>query len=101
MSAITRLLSKHASWVQGHLSAKGNMHATNRFEALCIEQGQNVATGGDPYRLPIVWIALAETVGLTVNPYSGQITDGPRAPLPGTTIVKGEQCAPMAVTLGD
>ena len=101
MSAITQLLSKYATWVQGHLSPYGNMHATQRFEALCSEQAANLAAGGDPYQLPIAWIALAETVGLKVDPFSGVIYDGPRSPVPATAIMEDPKCAPMAVTLGD
>lgn len=45
--------------------------------ALIEDQNERLATGQEPAPIPLAWIALAETAGLTVDLTTGRIIAGP------------------------
>jgi hypothetical protein len=58
-------------------------HLTASFEALVEHQNEQIERGEALSPIPLVWLALAEWVGLTVDLHSGRITHGPSAKVRG------------------
>lgn len=68
----------HAVGVHERLSGAGLARLYPTYTDLVSDQDERLAAGSEPSRIPLLWRALAETVGLTVD-NEGRIIDGPRA----------------------
>lgn len=72
----------HATGVHQRLSGAGLATLYNVADELVADQNERLAAGSEPSRIPLLWVSLAETVGLVVD-NDGRIIDGPRAIVPG------------------
>lgn len=64
------------------LSIAGAIDLAVTFNELVGDQDERLAVGDQPTRIPLLWVSLAELVGLTVDA-DGRIVDGPRTAIPG------------------
>lgn len=76
----TELLARVGVW--HNLSDHGKLAVMDNYYKLVQNQGERLAGGEQPTRLPLIWIALAEAVGLTVSD-DGRIVDGPHTDVAG------------------
>ena len=65
-----------------NLTEHGKLALMDNYYDLVQNQGERLASGEQPTRLPLIWIALAEAVGLTVSD-DGRIVDGPHGDVAG------------------
>lgn len=76
---INNLLGQYGGATATHLTAKGYKYANQMLDMLCSEQEATVAAGGTALTaIPLAWVALASSVGLTVD-REGRIVLGPRS----------------------
>ena len=68
--------------VERNMSLIGISMLAGKFEEMVENQDEQLAAGDPTSEIPLLWRALAETVGLTVD-NAGRIVDGPRASVPG------------------
>lgn len=62
------------------LATMGTIH-----DELIAAERERLDDGAQPSRIPLIWRALAETVGLIVD-NDGRIIDGPKAAVPGLSV---------------
>lgn len=53
------------------------------YHELVHTQDEAIAAGEPPLPIPVIWLALLNVAGFTVDPATGQIVDGPEDPVPG------------------
>lgn len=75
-----RLLIKRS--VLRQLSVNGRQRLATLYSELIADQCERIEADADVSRVPLIWRALAESVGLTVD-NDGRIIDGPRAEVQG------------------
>jgi hypothetical protein len=68
--------------VHQRLSGAGLATLATTFDEMNETESESVDAGDPISRIPTLWSALAETVGLTVD-IDGRIIDGPRSSVPG------------------
>lgn len=71
-----------AASVERNISLVGLTVLAGKYEELAENQDAQVAAGDPVSSIPVLWQALAEMVGLTVD-NAGRIVDGPHAHVPG------------------
>lgn len=71
-----------AATVERNISLVGMTVLAGKYEELAENQDVQVAAGDPVSAIPVLWRALAELVGLTVD-NAGRIVDGPHAHVPG------------------
>lgn len=71
-----------ATSVERNVSLVGLTVLAGKYEELVENQDEQLAAGDPTSEIPLLWRALAETVGLIVD-NAGRIVDGPHANVPG------------------
>lgn len=71
-----------AAGVERNISLVGLTVLAGKYEELVENQDTQLAAGDPVSAIPVLWQALAEMVGLTVD-NAGRIVDGPHATVPG------------------
>jgi hypothetical protein len=93
-ASVTNLLSQNAPDVLKRLSLNGAVTANQIFDELVSTQDQQITANDTVSQIPLVWKALAETVGLDVD-LDGRIVGGPKA-LPAGLCGAVKTCAAHA-----
>ncbi len=93
-------LLRSAAHVERAISLVGLTVLAGKYEELVETQAEQLAAGDPTSEIPLLWRALAETVGLTVD-NAGRIVEGPRASVPGlgTVVAYPDSCACSAWNL--
>ena len=79
---LPRALLMSAASVERYISLVGLTVLAGKYEELVENQDIQLVAGDPVSSIPVLWQALAEMVGLTVD-NAGRIVDGPHAHVPG------------------
>jgi hypothetical protein len=83
--------------VERRISTVGVTVLAAAYTDLVETQAEQLAAGSPTSEIPLLWRALAETAGLTVD-NAGRIVDGPHAHVPGLGSVVTYPCGESAWT---